>query len=123
MTRTERLRRSMLLFGAVALLLAVGAGVGSAGDAETTAGRSNAAVTAPGVIGSLTGGALDPRLQRDTKIENGQRLSRQDALSGPASPGPQYRARTVALAAVLQRADHPERVGPILLRGPPASSA
>jgi hypothetical protein len=68
-------------------------------------------------------GALDTRLQRDIETGNGQRGSRDDALSGPPVGAQQRRAAVGALAAVLERAGHPERVGRILLRGPPVSSA
>jgi hypothetical protein len=81
------------------------------------------AISTTGVIGSGAGEAHDTRLQRDTRAEKRQRSIRQVGLAGPASPGQRPRARVAALAAVLERSGHPERLGHIVLRGPPASSS
>jgi hypothetical protein len=123
MTGARRLQRLVLLVGAVTVLLATGTAVGHAGDAERAWGSSAPAVTAGGTIGSGAAGTLDPRLQRDVGAGNGQRSSRHDGLSATAVLAQRRRASQGALAAVLERAGHPERVGLILRRGPPASSA
>lgn len=123
MTGARRMQRVLLLVGAVTVLLAAGAGVGHAGDTERLWGSSGPAVTAGSTIGAGAAGAPDTRLQRDIEAGKGQRGSRHDALGGPSVIGQRPRVAQGALAAVLERAGHPERVGPILLRGPPESSA
>ncbi|MCA1842056.1 MAG: hypothetical protein LC792_02490 [Actinobacteria bacterium] len=124
MTGTARLQRLMLLVGAVTVLLASGTGVGHAGDSERLWGSTGPAVTAGGTIGSGASGTLDPRLQRDVGAGSGHHCCRHDdVLSGPPVLGQQRRLALDALAAVLERAGHPERVGHVLLRGPPGSSA
>jgi len=123
MTGARRLQRMMLLVGAVTVLLAAGAGVGHAADTEKLWAPSSPAVTAGSTIGAGAAGALDTRLQRDIEAGKGQRCSRHDALGEPSVFGPQRRASLGVLAALLERAGHPERVGRILLRGPPGSSA
>jgi hypothetical protein len=123
MTGARRLQRLVLLVGAVTVLLAAGTGVGHAGDAERAWTSSSPAVTAGGTIGSGAAGTLDPRLQRDIGSGNAQRSSRHDGLEAGAVAAQQRRASLGALAAVLERAGHPERVGVILRRGPPGPSA
>jgi hypothetical protein len=117
-------RLAACLIAAVGLLVAVGAGVGRGGDADQFGARSSAAVSATGVFGSASGGGLDTRVQRHVDAGPGHRAAfDQVGLDGPASssrnPGPGVAAR----AAVLERAGHPERLGQILLRGPPGPSA
>jgi hypothetical protein len=112
----------MLLVGAVVAVLAAGAGVGQAADTGRSWAPTSPAVTAGGTIGSGAAGALDTRLQRDIEAGKGQRCSRHDALSGDPVIGQRQRVALGALAAVLERAGHPERIGRILLRGPPAPS-
>src|SRR5437764_13159161 len=123
MTGAEHGRRVAFLFAAVALLLAVGFGVGSAGDADQFRAHSSPAISAAGAIGSGTGGALDTRVQRETEVRAGQGNPHRDGAGGPPSLGrsPQPWVRT--LAATLEHAGHPERLGHILLRGPPGPSA
>jgi hypothetical protein len=124
MTGTARLQRLMLLVGAVTVLLASGTGVGHAGDSERFWGSGSPAVTAGATLGPGVSGTLDPRLQRDIGAGSGHHCSRHDdGLDGPPVLGQQPRPVLGALAAVLERAGHPERVGRILLRGPPGSSA
>jgi hypothetical protein len=116
-------RRWAFVVAAVGLLVAVGAGVGSAGDADQFRARSSAAVSATGAIGSGTGGALDTRVQRDIEAGQRQRTPHHDGVGGPASLSQSPRPWLRALAGVLERAGHPERLGQILLRGPPGLSA
>ena len=115
--------RSTLLFAAVGVLVAVGAGVGNAGGAEQLQTRSSAVVSATPAIGLGTGGVLDTRVQRPPDAGPRHRTTHHDGLGGPVAPGrsPQPWART--LAGILERAGHPERLGQILLRGPPGPSA
>jgi hypothetical protein len=123
MTGTGRRQRLALLVAAVGLLVAVGAGVGTAGEADQVRARSSAAVSATGAIGSGTGGALEPRFLRNTEVGQEQRTPHLDGVGGPPSLRPTPRPRVAALASVLERAGHPERLGHILLRGPPGPSA
>ena len=118
MIRTARLRQLTLAVAVLGLLLSVPAQPGG-----TAGPHPGAAISTTGVIASGAGEAVNTRLQRDTKAEKGQRSVRQDGLTGPASPGWRGQAWAAALAAVLERAGHPERVGHILLRGLPALSA
>jgi hypothetical protein len=122
MTGARRLQRMMLLVAAVTILLAVGAGVGHAGDSEKFWASSTPAVTAGSTMGAGAAGTLDPRLQRDIGAGGGHRSSRLDGLREPAVPGQWRGGSSAAVAAVLERAGHPERVGVILRRGPPGSS-
>ena len=118
MTRTARLRQLTLAVAVLGLLVGVPAQLsGTAGP------HSGVAITTTGVIASGSGEAVDTRLQRDTKAQKGQRSVRQDGLTGPASAERRAQSSVAALAGVLERAGHPERIGHILLRGPPASSA
>jgi hypothetical protein len=124
MTGKGRLRLPALAIAALVLVVTVGAGLGTHGpDVDQFRGRLHAVVSSGDAIGSGAGPALDTRLQRDTELRPGQRTSRHDGLSGQASfrqaPGPW----SPTLAAILERASHPERVGHILLRGPPGPSA
>ena len=123
MTGTGRRRRLALLVAAVGVLVAVGAGVGSAREADHFQARSSAAVSATGAIGSGTGGALDTRVLRNIEVGQGQRTSHLDGVGSPPSRSQTPRPRVAALASVLERAGHPERLGHILLRGPPGPSA
>jgi len=122
MTGTARLRQVTLAVAVLGLLVGLPAEVGPTGGAEQWRIRSSAAISTTGVIGTAAGEAHDTRLQRDTRAEKGQRSVRQDGLTGAASPGRRPRGSAAALAAVLERSGHPERVGHILLRGPPGSS-
>jgi hypothetical protein len=118
-----RRRRVALLVAVVGLLVAVGAGVGHDDDAAQFRGRAPAAVSATGAFGSTAGGAPDTRVQRHLDAGQGQRLSDHVGLGGSPSRGPSPAPVVAALAAVLERAGHPERLGHILLRGPPGPSA
>jgi len=122
MTGTARLRQMTLAVAVIGLLVGLPAEAGHSGGPEQFRIGSSVAITTTGVIAAGVGEALDTRLQRDTRAEKGQRSARQDGLTGPASPGRRPRASAAALAAVLEHAGHPERVGHILLRGPPGSS-
>jgi hypothetical protein len=123
MTGIGRRQRLALLVAAVGLLVAVGAGVGSAGEADQFRAWSSAAVSASGAISSGTGGALDTRVLRSLEVGQGQRTSHHDGVGGPPSLSQNPRPSVAALASVLERAGHPERLGHILLRGPPGPSA
>lgn len=122
MTGQARLRRVALVVAVAGLLVGVPAGMSRPADADQSRILSSAAFSPTGLLASRVGEPLDTRLQRDTAADKGQRSVRQVASTGPTAHGrpPQ---RVVSLAAVLERAGHPERVGQILLRGPPASSA
>jgi hypothetical protein len=119
----SRLRRFGLLLGAVVVLVGVAAGVRAPGAADHPGGRAGPAVTATGLLGSGTSGATDTRLQRDVETGRAQQGSRLDATGSSAVSAPASRRSTAALAAVLERAGHPERFGHFLLRGPPGPSA
>jgi hypothetical protein len=123
MTGTMQQRRVALLVALVGLLVAVGAGVGHADDAAQFRGRSQAAVSATGAFGSSSGGAPDTRVQRHLDAGQGQRTSDHVGLGNAPSRGQSPAAVVAALASVLERAGHPERLGHILLRGPPGPSA
>jgi hypothetical protein len=123
MTGTARLRQVTLAVAVMALLVGVPAEAGHSSAAEQLHIQSSAAISATGVIASGAGEAHDTRLQRDTRGERAQRSVRQGGLTGPASSGGRPHAWAAALAAVLERSGHPERVGHILLRGPPGSSS
>jgi hypothetical protein len=123
MSGTARLRQVTLAVAAMALLVGLPAEADHSGGAEQLRIRSNVAISTTGMIASGAGEAHDTRLQRDTRAEKAQRSIRQDGLTDPVSPGRRPRSRAAALAAVLERSGHPERVGHILLRGPPDSSS
>jgi hypothetical protein len=123
MTGTVRLRRVTLAIAVIGLLVAAPAEASrSVGEVQLRF-QPSAAISPTGVIAPGAGHAVDTRLQRDTKAEKGQRSVRQNGLTGSASPGRRGQAWAAALAGVLERAGHPERVGHILLRGPPGPSA
>jgi hypothetical protein len=123
MSGTARLRQVTLAVAAMALLIGLPAEAGHSDGAEQLRSRSNVAISTTGTIASGAGEAHDTRLQRDTRAEKAQRSIRQDGQTDPASQGRHPRAWAVALAAALERSGHPERVGHILLRGPPDSSS
>jgi hypothetical protein len=123
MTGTARLRQVTLAVAVIGLLIGLPVEVSHTGAADQLRIRSSVAIATSGVIASGAGEALDTRLQRDTRAEKGQRSVRQTGLTGPASPARRPRAWAAALAGVLERAGHPERVGHILVRGPPGPSA
>jgi hypothetical protein len=123
MIGTARLRHVTLAVAVIGLLIGLPVEVSHTGGTDQLLIRSSVAISTTGVIASGAGEALDTRLQRDTRAEMGQRSVRQAGLTGPASHGRRPRAWAAALAAVLERSGHPERVGHILLRGPPGSSA
>ena len=122
MTGTARLRRVALVVAVVGLLVGVPAGVSRAADVDQSRIRSNVAISPTGILASRAGEPLDTRLQRETAADKGQRSARQDSSTGPTASGRGAPQWVAALAAVLERAGHPERVGQILLRGPPGSS-
>lgn len=123
MTGQARLRRVALVVAVAGLLVGVPAGMSRPADADQSRILSSAAFSPTGLLASRVGEPLDTRLQRDTAADKGQRSVRQVASTGPTAHGRPAPQRVVSLAAVLERAGHPERVGQILLRGPPASSA
>jgi hypothetical protein len=112
-----------VLLGAVVLLLGVTAGVRAGGVRETLTGTTSPAVTTTGLFGSGAGGAADTRVQRDVEGGKRQPSSRLDGIGGSPALAQASQRWVTALAAALERAGHPERVGHILLRGPPATSA
>jgi len=122
MTGTARLRRVTLVVAVVGLLVGVPAGASRAADLDQSRIRSGIATSPIGLLASRAGEPLDTRLQRDTAPEKGQRSVRQDNSTGPSGQGCQTPQWVAAVAALLERAGHPERVGQILLRGPPGSS-
>ena len=122
MRGTGRLRQVTLAVAVFGLLVGLPAEAGHRGGADQLRVGSSDAIATTGVIAARAGEGLDARLQRDTRAEKGQRSVRQDGLRGPASTGGWPRAWAAALAAVLEHSGHPERVGHILLRGPPGSS-
>ena len=122
MTGTVRLRRMALVLAVVGLLVGVPAGASRADDADQSRIRSDVAISPIDLLASRAGEPIDTRLQRDTNAEKGQRSVRQDGSTGPTSPERRAQRWAAALAAVLERAGHPERVGEILLRGPPGPS-
>ena len=123
MTGTVRLRRVALAGAVIGLLVGAPAEAGRTAGADQVRFRSSVAIFPTGGLASRAGHAADTRLVRDTTAEKSQRFVRQDGLTGSASPGRRAQAWATALAAVLEHAGHPERVGHILLRGPPGSSA
>ncbi|HKY75300.1 MAG TPA: hypothetical protein VJS45_04110 [Acidimicrobiia bacterium] len=122
MTGTARLRRVALAVAVVGLLVGAPTGVSRAADVDQPRIRSSITLSPTGLLASRPGEPLDTRLQRDTATDKGQRSTRQDSSTGPAASGRRAQQWVAALAAVLERAGHPERVGQILLRGPPGSS-
>lgn len=122
MTGIRRVRRSSLLFGVVALLVGLGAGVGHGNATDQLHGQS-AVLSASALVGSGPAGAPDTRFQRNVAFGERHVGSRIDGLAASLARAQACRAWVVALAAVVERAGHPERVGHILLRGPPATSA
>jgi len=118
----RRLRQAMLAVAVIAVLVGLPAETGRTGGADQVRIGSTVAISTTGVIADRAGEGLDTRLQRDTRGEKGPRSVRQDGLTGPAAPGRRPGAWAAALAAVLEHSGHPERVGHILLRGPPGSS-
>jgi hypothetical protein len=122
MRRTARLREVTLAVAVMALLVGLPAQAGRSRAAEQFRIQSSVAISG-GMMASGAGEAHDTRLQRDTRGEKAQRSVRQGDLTDPSSPGRRSRAWVVALAAVLERSGHPERVGHRLLRGPPGSSS
>ena len=122
MTGTRRVRRSALLVGVVALLVGLGAGVGQANATDQLHGQS-AVLSASALVGSGPAGAPDTRFQRDVAFGERHVGSRLDGLAASLARTQASRAWVVALAATVERAGHPERVGHILRRGPPTASA
>jgi len=121
MTVTARLRVTLVL-ATIALLVGIPAEASRAGDADQFRIRSTVTISTTGVIAPGAGEGLDTRLHRDTRAEKGQRSVRQDGVADSPFPGRQTRPSATALAAVLERAGHPERIAHILLRGPPDHS-
>ena len=122
MSRTARLRPVTLLVTALGLLLGATAGVAHPGDTDQFRARSSAILSTTGLIAAGPAEGLDTRLQRPTKAAAGAQAVRHDSLAGPDSTGLRPAAGAAALAAVLERAGHPERAGNVLLRGPPGPS-
>ena len=123
MTGMARLRRVALVVAVVGLLVGAPTAVNRAADSDQSHIRSSVAIASTGLLASRAGDPLDSRLQRDTAAEKGQRSVRHDGSTGPITHGRRAPRWVAALAAVLERAGHPERVGQILLRAPPGSSA
>lgn len=122
MSGRRGLRQVTPLLALVALLAGlVGGPSASIGTDSSAVGRTTA-VTAIGTIAPATVGALDIRLPRHGESGRAQRAGLHDACSHPATASTRPRAWVEALAALLERAGHPERVGHVLRRGPPGSS-
>jgi hypothetical protein len=121
MTGNRRPPRLGVLFGALALLVGVAAGVRAVGVPEKLDGSTSPAVTTTGLFGPAAG-AADTRVQRHVEIGKAQQGSRLDGVGGSAARTQASQAWVTTLAAILERAGHPERVGHILLRGPPTAS-
>lgn len=117
MTGSRRARQGVLLLAFLALLVAVPAEPSSARSADRSPGRSSAALSAIWLIGSAPGGAIEPRVPRGGDVR--LRISPSDGVGGAPSPRWGTQPWVRALAGVLERAGHPERLGQILLRGPP----
>jgi hypothetical protein len=123
MDGTGRLRRMTVVVGLVVLVLA-----GLTGAAHNPAAADSVPVTVPAAVAAtaavspVTPAPLDTRLQRNPETASGQRAAPQDGINGPSSHHRRPRAWVEAHAAVLERAAHPERVSPILLRAPPVST-
>jgi hypothetical protein len=122
MTGIRRVRQSVLLVGVFALLVGLGAGVGHPRATNRLEGQS-AVLSASTLVGSGPAGAPDTRFQRDVAFGERHVGSRLDGLAASLAQAQASRARIVALAAVVEWAGHPERIGHILLRGPPTASA
>jgi len=120
---SRRQQRVGVLLGAVVLLAAVSAGVRAGAVPEKLAGTTSPAVTATGLFGSAPGGANGTRVQREFEGGKKQPGSRLDGIGGAPALTQAPQAWATVLAGMLERAGHPERVGHILVRGPPATSA
>lgn len=121
MIRARRVQLALLV-GAVALLVGLGAGAGCGAGAGRFEGQS-ALLAASTLVGPGPAGAPDTRVQRDVGFGERHLGSRVDGIGEPRIQAQASRAWDTALAAAIERAGHPERVGHILLRGPPALSA
>ena len=122
MPTRRRLPRLIPILGSVALLVGLTGGLGGFDGAERLGSRSAATITATGFIGSATG-APETRVQRDVGAGERQPGWRLEGVAKPPTSARASRAWAAALAAMRERAEHPERVGHILVRGPPAASA
>jgi len=120
MSRTARLPKLTLLVTALGLLLGATAGVAlRTGELDRSRIRSSAALSTVSLIALPQADGLDSRLQRPTKAQLGGQAVRHDTVAGPGLAGLRSARWAAALAAVIERAGHPERAGHILLRGPP----
>ena len=123
MTGMHRTRRWAVVGALVGLL------AGAVGDAENaghlleSSDQSVAAVEAPPPLGSLTAGTLGSRLPRLVELRERQRVPVHQSLPRTGEHRRDPQSWVLALATVLERAGHPERLGEILLRGPPGPSA
>jgi hypothetical protein len=122
MNGTVRLRRVTLLATALAMLLGGAAGVAHAGDADQLRIRSSAVLSPTGLFVAGQADGPDTRLQRPAQGDVRAAGVRHDSVTGSGSEGQRPAAWAATLAAVLERAGHPERTGHIVLRGPPGSS-
>jgi hypothetical protein len=123
MSRAARLPKLTLLVTALGLLLGATAGVAlRTGELDRSRIRSSAALSTVSLIAIPQADGLDSRLQRPTKAQLGGQAVRHDTVAGPGLVGLRSARWAAALAAVIERAGHPERAGHILLRGPPGPS-
>jgi hypothetical protein len=123
MRTAARLRQLTLLVTALGLLLGATAGVAlRTGDLDRSRIRSSAALSTVSLVATPQADGLDSRLQRPTKAQLGGQAVRHDTVAGPGLLGLRSAKWAAALAAVIERAGHPERAGHILLRGPPGPS-
>lgn len=122
MNRAGRAQRWVLLVAAAALLAGLSANAGRGAGGGRFEGQSGV-LGASALVGPGPAGAPGTRLQRDVGFGERHLGSRVDGIGGPRVQAPASQAWGAAPAAAIERAGHPERVGPVLLRGPPATSA
>jgi hypothetical protein len=122
MNRVGRPQRWVLLVAAAALLIGLSANAGHDSSGGRFEGQSGVLGTGA-LVGPGPAGAPDTRLQRDVGFGQRHLGSRVDGIGGPRVQAPVSQAWGAAPPAAIERAEHPERVGPVLLRGPPALSA
>jgi hypothetical protein len=122
MIGNRRLRASRLVLVGLLLLGFIATDPGSRPNVDPAHGRLDAVVAAGPAVWSGPAAGLATRLQGDTGSRPGARTSRPGLTSSP-SPDQFSGPSVPRTAALLERAAHPERLGGILLRGPPGLSA
>ena len=122
MTGTTELRRARWLLATIAVVLAAGVGIGRA-DVGQVGTQSSGAIQSIGVVHSGTSGLFDSRSTRNIDAGKLHRPFDHEGVTNAESGHSRSLPWVQAQAGVLERADHPERLGRILLRGPPGPSA